>query len=381
MKIVHIFWGLTYGGIETMLVNICNEQAQTNNQIFLMIINNIIEEELEKKLSPKVHLIKINREVGSKGLIFIYRINHELTGICPDIIHLHSSSIYKFLLPKFRNRTCCTIHDVPSGHICKWKFPWLYLYMALEHNSGNVQCLHRIKWIFTISDIVKEQLRQNYGLESVIINNGILIQQFSKHVFEKHSSVFHIVQVSRLEHTKKGQDLLIRAIQVLYNRGFRDVKVDLIGDGSSREYLQTLIKDCALTNQVRLVGKKPQEYIYNHLCDYDLLVQPSRFEGFGLTVAEAMAANVPVIVTAGQGPAEVTCGNRYGWLFENGNVENLADAISYIFQHAKEAELKADVACNYVRSTYDVAITARKYLEVYSEMRDANNRKDSETVS
>ena len=61
---------------------------------------------------------------------------------------------------------------------------------------------------------------------------------------------------------------------------------------------------------------KPQPYIVEHMADYDLLVQPSRWEGFGLTVAEAMAAKVLVSVSEGQGPAEVTCGYFYGWIFD-----------------------------------------------------------------
>ena len=51
--------------------------------------------------------------------------------------------------------------------------------------------------------------------------------------------------------------------------------------------------------------KQTQDYVAAHLTDYDLFVQPSRWEGFGLTVAEAMAAGVPVLVSEGQGPAEV----------------------------------------------------------------------------
>ena len=67
-----------------------------------------------------------------------------------------------------------------------------------------------------------------------------------------------------------------------------------------------------------------------HLTDYDLFVQPSRWEGFGLTVAEAMAAGVPVLVSEGQGPAEVTQGSRYGWLFANGDADDLQRQIVFI---------------------------------------------------
>ena len=103
------------------------------------------------------------------------------------------------------------------------------------------------------------------------------------------------------------------------------------------------------------------------MADYDLFVQPSRWEGFGLTVAEAMAAKVPVIVSEGQGPAEVTCGNLYGWTFENGNADDLAAKIKYIFDNYNEAMDKANSALSYVQHTYDVSVTARKYLDNYTK--------------
>ena len=40
LKVIHIFWGLAFGGIETMLVNIANEQCVAGAEVYVMIINN-----------------------------------------------------------------------------------------------------------------------------------------------------------------------------------------------------------------------------------------------------------------------------------------------------------------------------------------------------
>ena len=55
-----------------------------------------------------------------------------------------------------------------------------------------------------------------------------------------------------------------------------------------------LVQEYNLNSYISFLGSKDTHYIEQHLKDYDLLVQPSRIEGFGLTVAEAMAAKVPV---------------------------------------------------------------------------------------
>ncbi len=56
----------------------------------------------------------------------------------------------------------------------------------------------------------------------------------------------------------------------------------MIGKGDSLEHLQKLAEDRNMTGRIVFVGSKEQSYIASHLRDYDLFVQPSRKEGFGL---------------------------------------------------------------------------------------------------
>ena len=43
MKVTHIFWSLGFGGIETMLVNIANEQAKAGAEVSIIIINDWLD--------------------------------------------------------------------------------------------------------------------------------------------------------------------------------------------------------------------------------------------------------------------------------------------------------------------------------------------------
>ena len=196
--------------------------------------------------------------------------------------------------------------------------------------------------------------------------NGIFSQQFEQRNSKMYDGLLRIVQVSRLLHEEKGQDLLLGAARKLVQKGY-SLKIDFIGDGISREYLENMTREYGLEGRVTFLGTQPQEYVMSHLKDYDLFVQPSRFEGFGLTVAEAMAANVPVLVSSGQGPAEVTEDDRYGWVFDCGDENSLADQIEYIINNYSECLEKAKEARNQVAANYDVKVTARRYLELYNE--------------
>lgn len=367
MKITHLYWSLTYGGIETMLINIVNEQVYQGEEVSVIIINDLCEDSLIKSLDSRVSFYKLGREVGSKNISLIIKLNSLLGKLRPDIIHMHSSRIAGIILRrKFMQKSCVTIHDLPCGPINSGNIFKVIMrkLCGTKRVKSNVECLNKIAYIFSISGAVKQMLIDNYGINSVVVPNGIITKHFTMRNSLIPHTPFRIVMVSRLEHEKKGQDLLIEAAAQL--KGI--ITIDFIGVGSSMEYLKELTHNLCADNYIHFLGKQTQDYIASHLANYDMFIQPSRWEGFGLTVAEAMSARVPVLVSSGQGPAEVTCGNKYGWIFKNGDVNDLTNKISYIINHYNEAIQKAELAHQYVKENYDVSITAKKYLNEYKKI-------------
>lgn len=365
MKVTHIFWSLGFGGIETMLVNIANEQAKAGAEVSIIIINDWLEKSLVDALLPQVRLVRLNRKLHSHSLAFVCRLNRALGRLQPDVIHLHSSGLIRLLRSQLSRVACSTLHDLPTGPVRRGRLMNLvpFAHMAL-YKSSNVVNIDEVPHVFAISHSVRQALHDNYGVESTVVCNGIMTSRFAARPARMPAGQLRIVMVSRLEYNKKGQDLLIRAAAALQGA----VTVDFIGIGSGMDYLKQLTADLGADGFVRFLGKQTQDYVATHLAGYDLFVQPSRWEGFGLTVAEAMAAGVPVLVSEGQGPAEVTQGDRYGWLFANGDAEDLRRQIVFIKEHYAEAMAKAGAAQEYVRNTYDVSVTARTYLREYEKV-------------
>ena len=368
MKVVHVVWSLALGGIETMLVNIANAQTREGAEVSVIIINDLYDESLVRSFNDKAKLVFLHRKLHSHNLVFMLKLNQVLKHLTPDVIHLHSSRIYKVIFDRnLRSRVLVTLHDLPKGTIRPSGLFYRIFPFLSVCKPGIVRFIDEVPRITSISEAVKKSLWENYGIPSSVICNGIRTTDFAIRKQAPCSSPLRIVQVSRLAHEKKGQDLLIQAISQLNGKA----EAYFIGEGGSLEYLKRLATELGVENYVHFLGKRTQQdYIVHHLCDYDLFVQPSRYEGFGLTVAEAMAAQVPVLVSAGQGPAEVTCGNKYGWLFENGNVDDLACMIDHIQRHYADALYKAKEAYRYVVDNYDVAITAKKYLKEYKTIKD-----------
>lgn len=364
MKIAHIHWSLSFGGIETMLVNIANAQCKLEHSVYIVVINDWVENSLLDCVDKRVKVIRINRKLKSKSLWWIVRLNFILHKIKPDAIHLHFSKLFGVLLwPGLSRVSCTTIHDLPNGSVRRSGIFRLCKITEL-YKSGNVSLIDKIPKVFAISQAVHDELLKNYGYESIVVNNGIISSKFLPKNIEEKNQVFKIIEVSRLVCDKKGQDLLIMALSKMHC----PAEVYFVGEGESEDYLKKLTADLKLENKVHFLGKQTQDWIAKHLRDFDLFVQPSRYEGFGLTVAESMAANLPLLVSSGQGAAEVCKGEKFGNIFENGNVDDLVRKIENIINNYEVAFEKAMHAREYVYNTYDVRFTAEKYISEYKAL-------------
>ena len=131
--------------------------------------------------------------------------------------------------------------------------------------------------LLPIYDIVNPALIRSMAQEqpTTLLNDGLII-----------------MTVGRMVHLK-GHDLAIEAARILRDRGLSYTWY-LIGDGEERTHIENLIKNYNLDN-VKLLGEQANPYPYMNACD--IYVQTSRFEGFGLTIAEAKILHKPVVST------------------------------------------------------------------------------------
>jgi glycosyltransferase involved in cell wall biosynthesis len=352
MKIIHVVYGLTWGGIETMLLNIANEQVKSND-VSIIVFNDLIEQSLIDKFNKKIKLYLIKRKVSSLNPFYPIKLIYLLFKLTPDIIHLHDSSILKFLpIPSIiiKKKLCATQHDVCLPLVAQTKY------------------LHKCNKLFAISNVVKEDILRVEKLDSEVILNGIKPELIKKREsLINNGKIFKIVQLGRLMHQKKGQHILIEALKILEERGIHTVQLFFIGEGESEEYLKNCVTQYHLEDKVFFLGSKTQDFIFQNLHLYDLLVQPSIYEGFGLTVAEGMAAKIPVLVSENQGPLEITGYGQFGYYFENGNPQSCAGMILKIMNDPNRIPM-VEKAYKRVCELYNVENTANNYLKKYNEM-------------
>ena len=158
-KIVHVFWSLTFGGIETMLINIANAQAEMGVDVSVIIVNDLIEPMLLHSLNRKVHVYLIKRKVGSRNVLPILRLNMILLSLRPDAIHLHESDLFGCLWFKKLSRVASvTLHALPSGMVRRRNLLSRLLHRRSYEEKGNVEHLDKIPRVFSISNAVHNML-------------------------------------------------------------------------------------------------------------------------------------------------------------------------------------------------------------------------------
>ena len=356
MKIVHLFWSFTTGGAELMAIDIMNEQVKVNNvSINLIVINDIFEPKLLKKLDKRisVKLIKRKPSIYSSVLGWFYLRIILFLGRY-DVIHCHSLTLSK-VLKYLEHKTYLTVHDV--------KF-----FQNIKKNKKFIakDLLMRYEKIFAISKSVQTTLRINYNLDSVLIYNGIPINSIKKRTCYDYD-VFNVVQISRLMHKKKGQHILIEALSILISKGYTNVSLDLIGNGDSLGYLMQKIETLNLSKHVNFLGNLSRNEIYNKLSSYCLLVQPSIFEGFGLTVVEGMAAEIPVLVSNIEGPMEIINNGEFGYYFNVEDGKDCAAKIIYLMNNYSSItrKNKQQLIQKHLYENFDIKKTSLEYLKQY----------------
>jgi len=87
-----------------------------------------------------------------------------------------------------------------------------------------------------------------------------------------------------------------------------DLELTMVGGGRQRGHLAKRIAQLGLEDSVHLVNAVSPERIFDFFFDHDLLVHASRYETFGMTMVEAIATGMPVLVTRCGGPEETLAG-------------------------------------------------------------------------
>lgn len=338
MTIAHIFFSFNLGGSELLAIDILNNLEVKSKH--LVVINDSFDVDLLDRLNKDVKITLFKRRSGSRSPFHFIRLNYFLWLNKIDIVHCHSETL-GLLISKYFLKVL-TVHDV----------------------GRNLKNVTKFNQVIAISEAVKLDIEKRSNIRPEIILNAVDTNSIRLKLDDNRAETIEIICPARLEHKKKGQDLLIFAIEkvVIYHP---NISVTFVGDGDSRDLLEELIRKRGLTSYFCFIGNKNREWLYNNLQSYSLMILPSRYEGFGLVVVEALSAGIPVIVPNIDGPMEIIDGGRFGLSFEVDSSEDLAKVIMKWLDSNEFYSLEARKNSYEIRRMYDIKEYVVKLKQVY----------------
>lgn len=125
---------------------------------------------------------------------------------------------------------------------------------------------------------------------------------------------------------RKGLDILLDALGPVFDE-YPSLTLSVIGDGDMLPRLRRLVQERLLTERVTFEGVIPPERIPARLAVADLVVLPSRWDGWGVVVNEALSVGIPAVVSDRCGAADLIENGKNGYVFRSEDAGALRAAL------------------------------------------------------
>lgn len=229
----------------------------------------------------------------------------------PDIIHLHAGG----LSPRFAARATGSARVVVHFH-------------SLAEESGNRNGKLRPAVGADLIIANSEATASGISGNPIVVYPGVKVPPRRRPRVDTSSPIVRIGVAARLAPVK-GIEHLIAAAKLL-EREFPKLILEIAGTGVDRPRLHGQAIAAEIADRVRFIGWKDD--ITALMSEWDVYVQPSLAEGFGIAALEAMAAGLPVVATRVGGLCELVEDGTTGWLVNAGDPKALAHRIGSLIR-------------------------------------------------
>lgn len=298
--------------------------------------------------------------IGSKITYFTYipKLKKVIAKFKPDVVHAHYASSYGLLgsLSKFHP------YVLSAWGTDVMKFPQ-ESFMNKKIIRFNLKCADAV---CATSDTINKCIQDIFPRKVHIIPFGIDFEAFKPNDKFKSKDMFVVGTIKSLEKVY-NIDVLVKAFAHLHSR-YSNTKLLIVGDGTEKGNLTDLTKQLNIQNSVEFAGRVPSKETPDHFNKLNCLVNVSQRESFGVSVIEAMACKVPVIVSDTGGLKEVVNNGVTGICVEPGNVEETSKAIEKIMQDKSFANSIVEKGYQNVKERYSWTENLTQQINVYESL-------------
>ena len=268
------------------------------------------------------------------------RIRSLLKRINPDIVHFNG---FAFVAANCKQPSILTIHGIAEED-AKWNDRWGILRQPrqLLLKLTEAYARRRVSHVALISEYTRRFLpAQNRIRKTWLIENPIAQSYFHVERAPEPGRIFYCARIKPLKNTLG----MIRAFALLVRR-FPNVRLRIAG-APEAAYLDTCrqqIQADGLQDKVNFLGNISIDEVQIESSKANCLVVPSFQENAPLTIAEAMAAGVPIVAASVGGIQEMVEDGKTGLLVDPHDPKSICDAVSKILSDETLANLMGQCA-------------------------------------
>lgn len=353
-RVVHLVSSLQVGGMERFVLRIARSQQDAGHRVSVLALQGGPLEVEAGRLRLPVRVLG-----GRNRLARAVRGAWHLALCRPDILHAHNpSSLHYAVLGKRVSGAAVvmTFHGEGKGGT---RLPAPSEWEATDA-------------VVAVSHAATESLRSPGARSRLhVILNGVSPEPPARDWEAVRRELgledrFVVVQVARID-PLKGHGTLIRAIAALRDRGLPVIAL-LVGDGPERDAMTRLAAELGLgPDRVRFLGFRAD--VPDLLAAADAFALPSVTEGLPLSVLEAMAHRLPVVVTPVGGIPELVEEGRHGLYVPVGDAEALAAALARLAGDPALRRALGEAGFRRVREEFSFERMTRDYDLLYQRLR------------
>jgi glycosyltransferase involved in cell wall biosynthesis len=317
MNVLFVTPYMVTGGTEKIVYKLARGLDEEGLQVGVASTGGYLADSLEKEGITIHRIASLNRRTPvplSKASHSLGRILRETRY---DVINSHSfitAVVCWFAICMSRSRT---------KHIFTLHIPENTSHYNIMGLSLNILADHIITVCnYSMKELIKHGLKRN---KCSIIYNGVDCKEFPIDTKRFCRDKIVIGIIARLIQ-RKGHIILFKSVQKLREK--YNLEIHVIGDGPNRESLERAVREMGLHNAVIFWGDRRD--IPERMRELDIFVLPSFYEGFPVTILEALSSGVPVIASAVDGIPEIIEDGANGLMVRPGDSDALATAIESV---------------------------------------------------
>lgn len=307
---------------------------------------------------------RIRSKAYSLSLVFrLPKLLRIIRGMKPDVVHLHgfpSNLLGAFAKPFLKGVPVVYTHhwvSAPKGFVERWVFERIFA---------------RMDFVTGVSVASLQSLLRDHP---ELRNKSAVVFNFaSKDFFEAGASrstlgktpaeVVKFVNVARFA-PFKNQIAVVEAVQQLAESERSRIKVIFVGDGETLPLVKARVNELGLDSCFEFKGFVPHAEVAKILVVADVLVFPSINEGFGIAVAEGLAAGLPVLGLRQCAPVVEVASNAGIFVEETGLVDGIRQYLQAdLGEWSQKAMQRAQA--------FDPVAIKQRYLDIYQRVIEAS---------